>query len=481
MRRGTSLRTRRRPTLVHPTPVHPDRMHGRKMPEPDENGELGGLARSIDALFSQRGSAPPGEEVGESPPLPAEQADVVADAGSGTDRPDPSEPFDARDARDGPDADPGVQGMSGPPPLPEPQHVAPSLSEAESEAESGEEGGPPPLPGDAVEGQAGPAPGPPPSALSEAVDAFLAGHPGAGAEVHDVAEQLRERLSLDPLADAVERLVDAVEGDEDDPALEMAAKVVNPAVASRLVQRMAQADDEAARAEYVVRAQRLGIVMANAFKGALTDAPDARTRRACHEGLIAMGETSRPVIEAMVEDDNRFLVQSGVAILGEIGGEGAVELVTSALANTDFRVRREAVAALAKLGGDESGQLVMASLEDPDPTVRAAAAEAAGRLGLERSLRPILAVLEADDLDDDVKVQVQVQALRGLGYLGDPGAVQAIEKRAVGSLFSKPSTEVRVAAYQALHEIGTPHARELIEKAREDKDPVVRTTVRGLA
>ena len=73
-----------------------------------------------------------------------------------------------------------------------------------------------------------------------------------------------------------------------------------------------------------------------------------------------------------------------------------------------------------------------------------------------------------------------VELLGGLGQLGDPGAVQAIEKRAVGSLFSKPVTEVRVAAYRALHEIGTPHARELLAKARDDKDPVVRTTARQL-
>jgi HEAT repeat protein len=181
----------------------------------------------------------------------------------------------------------------------------------------------------------------------------------------------------------------------------------------------------------------------------------------------------------MIEDENRFLVRNGVAILGEMGGEGAAELVTSALANTDFRVRREAVTALAQLGGEESGQLVLASLEDPDATVRAAAAESAGKLGIDRALKPILALLDDDGVPDDEKVRVQIQALKALGHLGDPGAVQAIEKRAVGSMFSKPPTEVRVAAYNALHQIGTPHARELIEKAKSDKDPVVRTTVRG--
>ncbi|MGD8280763.1 MAG: HEAT repeat domain-containing protein [Gemmatimonadota bacterium] len=530
------------------------------MSESDEKRELGGLARSIDALFSQGGSAPVAEDSEKRAPVApeVEEEAPVTGAASGGDASlaDPFESFDAHavdvEAPDAPAQSPDSadERMSGPLPLPdtaaEPSPTVPPLPDmsdrptppplpdvAAAPEVTPPALTPPPLPETADEPTSGPpalpdiaaepAPTPPPlpelgaevseasesdtvpameldsahpqepapeteaepeaapDELAEAVEHFLSGHPGAGAEVQSIAARLRDRLALDPLADAVERLVHASDGGDDDPALDMAAKIANPAVASRLVQRMASEEDESRRAEYVVLAERLGIVMANAFKGALTDAPDARTRRACHQGLIAMGDISRPVIEAMVEDDNRFLVQSGVAILGEIGGDGALELVTSALANTDFRVRREAIAALAKLGDDDSVQLVMASLEDPDPTVRAAAAEVAGRLGIDRALRPILSLLDDEDLEDDVKVQVHTQALRALGHLGDPGAVQAIEKRAVGSLFSKPTTEVRVAAYQALYAIGTPHARQVIEKARDDKDPVVRTTVRAFS
>ena len=317
------------------------------------------------------------------------------------------------------------------------------------------------------------------SDLGDAVDAFLSGDPESAEEVERISATLRERLALDPLADAVERLVLAGEGAPGVNGLQMAKEVVNPAVASRLVQRMALDEDDERRGTYLLIAERLGSVMANAFRGALTDASDARTRQTCRDGLMGMGDEGRAVVEAMIEDENSFLAQSGVAILGEMGGEGALELVISALANPDFRVRREALSSLAKLGGEGSGQLVMASLEDADATVRAAAAEAAGKLGIERALRPILALLEDDSLADDEKISVQVQALSGLGHLGDPGAVQAIEKRAVGSIFSRPPTEVRVAAYRALHDIGTPHAREVIEKAKDDKDPVVRTAVRG--
>jgi HEAT repeat protein len=417
------------------------------MPASDRNGGLGGLARSIDALFSQSFAAPAvdeepeaDEEQAAAPPVREEpQVDVATVAQA------PVEPFPV----ERPPAD--LMGVDATPEEP--------LASEEPEG----------------------------SALADAVDSFLAGTPGAADEVRDIAAKLQERLALDPLADAAERLVEAGSGPKGEAALDLALDVVNPAVASRLVQRLGHEEDEDGRATYVMLSKRLGMVMARAFRGAMTDHTDERHRRAYHEALIAMGDTSRPVIEAMVEDDNRFLVRNAVALLGEMGGEGAVELVTSALANTDFRVRREALTSLAKLEGDDSGQLVLASLEDPHPKVRAAAAEAAGRMGLERALRPMLALLEDDSLDGDENLDeddvnsILVQVLDGLGHLGDPGAVQAIEKRAAGKLFSRAATEVRVAAYRALHAIGTPHAREVIGRATDDKDPVVRTTVRGLA
>jgi HEAT repeat protein len=152
-----------------------------------------------------------------------------------------------------------------------------------------------------------------------------------------------------------------------------------------------------------------------------------------------------------------------------------VELITTALAHTDARVRREALLALAKVGGDDAGLLVHGMIEDPDPDVRLAAAMAAGALKVERALKPLLALLE-----NESEESVVAGILRALGQLGDPGAVNAIEKRAVGSFFSRPPTEVRIAAYRALHNIGTPHAKELIRDAAEDKDPEVRGAVRQL-
>ena len=215
--------------------------------------------------------------------------------------------------------------------------------------------------------------------------------------------------------------------------------------------------------------------MAVAIRDDLAESTDRLARRIHFDALIQMGDASRDVIEGMAIDENRFLVRNAIAILGEIGGERAVELVTSALANPDARVRREALLSLAKLGDENVGQLVVGFLDDTDSDVRMAAAVAAGELKVDRALRRLISLLDGSKDPDQC-----LPLIRSLGQLGDPGAVVSIEKHAVPSLFSKPRADVRINAYRALNAIGTPRARKLLNQAISDKDVEVRAAVKDL-
>lgn len=477
----------------------------------DDKRELSGLARSIDALFSgaSRGAtaAPASEPERAEPEAPRAEPETWLE-------PPETEPTLPAVEPAGEPADPTIDPTAGPAieldveavePLTRPAGIAEPTWEAEASPLAWDEltlvpEEPPPFeaaavdqeateleiteaaaphiaeqePGEAAAGPRVPAP----DGLPRAVEAFLAGAPGAGAEVRALAADLRGRLALDPVADAVERLVREAGTPPDPSLLDMASAIIDPAVASRIVQRIGHERDAARKADYLVLCQRLGVIMAKSFRGALTGATEPAARRAYYDALIAMGDTSRPFIEEMVEDENSLLVCSGVALLREMGGDGAKELVTSALAHPDPRVRKEALLALAKLGDDESGTLVVGFLDDPERDVRVAAATAAGALKVGRALRPLLERLDAEGESEHEGGVIPF--IDALGELGDPGAVPAIEKHAVKSLFSKPDTEVRVAAYRALHEIGTPHARELVQKALSDKEPAVRAAVRRI-
>ena len=318
-----------------------------------------------------------------------------------------------------------------------------------------------------------------PEALRAAVTAFLESGPlereGKARAIRDAAAALREAKALDVLADSVERLVEGAGDPPDEAYVAMAQALVTPGVASRIVARLGAAREEERRAELMHLCQQLGHDMAFAISDAMSDTTDRFARRAYLDTMVSMGPEAIAIAEQMVEDSRWFVVRNAVAILGEIGGEHSVQLIVSTLANPDARIRREALLALAKVGGEDAGMLVYGMIDDPDPDVRLAAAMAAGALKVERALKPLLALLE-EEADPDVVVGV----LRALGQLGDPGAVNSIEKRAVGSFFSRQPVDVRIAAYRALQNIGTPHAKSLLVQAADDKVPEVKAAVRQL-
>lgn len=318
-----------------------------------------------------------------------------------------------------------------------------------------------------------------PDALRDAVTDFLASGPlerdGKARAIRDAAAALREANALDVLVDSVERLTLGAGDPPDEAYIAMGQTLVTPGVASRIAARLGSAREEERRAELVLLCQRLGHDMSLAISDALSDTTDRLARRIYLDTMVSIGAPAMVIVEEMLEDSRWFVVRNAVAILGEVGGEHAVELVMATLAHTDGRIRREALLALAKVGGEDAGMLVYGMIDDPDPEVRRAAAMAAGALKVERALKPLLALLESEQ-DADVVVGV----LQALGQLGDPGAVNTIEKRAVGSFFSRQPLEVRIAAYRALQNIGTPHAKSLLVQAADDKDADVKKAVRQL-
>ncbi len=275
------------------------------------------------------------------------------------------------------------------------------------------------------------------------------------------------------LAVAVERLARAQGATGD--AVGLGAEIMTPGAARALVGALvAAARDEARRGELVEVMGALGGSVAEPLADALADADDRSVRRALLDALAAAAADRPEVLDPLLGDGRWFVVRNGVAVLGEIGGERALENLTRALGHEHERVRREAVMSLARLGGSDPAQLILGMLDDADDSVRGAAAMALGVLGYDRALRPLL-----EKLDDESSADVQVEVIRALGQLGDPGAVTALEKRADPGLFSRTPTPVRVAAYRALAAIGTPHAREVVEAGLEAREPEVRNAVRA--
>jgi HEAT repeat protein len=129
-------------------------------------------------------------------------------------------------------------------------------------------------------------------------------------------------------------------------------------------------------------------------------------------------------------------------------------------------VRRGAVAGLARLKLRASVAHLTMALVDEDPDVRSTAAGALGEIGGEEVIPPLTLALRDDD------PWLQCAALRGLGRQGSAAlaSVSAAAEEATGM--------VRIAALEALADIGGEEAGSLISSALDDSDEdVVRTAI----
>ncbi len=339
----------------------------------------------------------------------------------------------------------------------------------------------------AEEFYAAPAPVQPPVAartegaapISDLVSQFLGADEGdrpvANQRIMEAASQLTASEDFETIAKGIEVLVrDAVPGDHG--AIALARALAEPPVVTALCKLLAEVRDADRRDELVYVFGQMSEVTAPALAKDLSEVPPRAARRNYMDALFRMRTEAVAVAVPMLDDSRWFIVRNGVDILGEAGDEGAVARLAPSLAHPDHRVRRATVMALAKLGGARAGNELIPVLEDPNAEVREGAAMALGHLRVAKALRPLLELLDRDKGDD-----AQLVILRSLGQIGDPGAVPAIEKRAVGFFFIKPNKAVRIAAYRALAAIGTPHASRLVIDAATDRDAEVAAAVGTMA
>ena len=289
------------------------------------------------------------------------------------------------------------------------------------------------------------------------------------------AKLLRGPDDLRAVGDAVIALVRIEEDGENASAIALASELLDSHVTTSFAARLGIEKNPEVRQPLMAVCLRLPSLLAPALTGILAEAPDRGARRALMDVIANMGEYGHTAGLELLEDPRWYTVRNGVILLAEIGDADTVQALTTPLANEDARVRRETVIALAKLGGEDAGLLILGMLGDASPDVRSAAAMGIGELKVMKGEKPLLELL-AEEENEEVLVQV----ILALGQLGDPGAVSALEKRATGTLFSRPPRPVRIAAYRALAAIGTPHARSVLEAGAEDKDSEVRQAVEGV-
>jgi len=168
-----------------------------------------------------------------------------------------------------------------------------------------------------------------------------------------------------------------------------------------------------------------------------------------------------------------------VGVCGRLRLQGAVTGLGDLLGHQDDALRLAAVQALDAIGTPGALAHLDRALEDSDRAVRVAAVKAVAARGYRTALRRIENVLQ----DKGLKVLDMSEKKAFFEAYGAIAGASGIKLLAAmlegrGLLRMKESPEVRACAALALGRVGTPEAREVLERAQNDKELVVRNAVK---
>jgi HEAT repeat protein len=167
-----------------------------------------------------------------------------------------------------------------------------------------------------------------------------------------------------------------------------------------------------------------------------------------------------------------------VAMCGRLALHQAVPGLAETMAHPDSSVRLAAVQALGQLGTPGALTVVDKAIDDPDRGVRLAAVRAAGSRGYKGALRRVEAVvlgktLKDMDLTEKMAFFEAYSSIAGVHALKPLTAI-LLER---GLLRMKEPPESRACAAMALGRLKTPEARDVLQRAADDKELVVRNAV----
>ncbi len=183
-------------------------------------------------------------------------------------------------------------------------------------------------------------------------------------------------------------------------------------------------------------------------------------------------------VTELLESDEPAVVAGAARVAGRVGLAQAVDGLHAALEHPDRDVRMAVVEALVEIRLSPALHALTTALEDEDREVRIEAANALGAVRFASSRPALERVIDGKRIKE-ADLTEKMAFFEAYGAVGGNTAVERLDGllNSRGFLGRRNPTELRACAALGLGRAGTPRAREALERAREDDDPVVKNAV----
>lgn len=266
---------------------------------------------------------------------------------------------------------------------------------------------------------------------------------------------------------------------EDNQRLEVfGSKLSEPAIVGQLLQSLDEASDlnVDAHAAEVLRELR-----ASALEPAVSWIPNLTSeplRKMLEEVVDRLAHTYPAEVQRILRLADSPALAGMIAMCGRLGLHQAVPGLADAMAHQDAAVRLAIVQTLGQMGTPGALTVVDKAIEDPDRGVRLAAVRAAGARGYKGALRRVEAIVLGKQVKE-MDLTEKMAFFEAYSAIAGPQALKPLTSILLdrGLLRMKEPPEIRACAAVALGRLKTPEAREVLQRAADDKELVVRNAV----
>ncbi len=196
------------------------------------------------------------------------------------------------------------------------------------------------------------------------------------------------------------------------------------------------------------------------------------------KSVQGIASRNRGAVVKLLEESDAVIAAGAARLAGEMQITEAGPSLAHLLAHADPAVRLAAVEAAVTLKASTAASALEQTLKDPEREIRIAAARALGALRYRPAVKTLEFMLRRKEMRS-ADVTEKVAFFQAYGMVAEADGLELLDGllNGKGFLRKREPTEIRAAAALALGHIPGGAARDVLMKASQDEDPVVRSNV----
>lgn len=215
----------------------------------------------------------------------------------------------------------------------------------------------------------------------------------------------------------------------------------------------------------------------------LKETEDYSVRMKILDILKRMSERVIPQVADLLKATEWYARRNGVFILGELKAESMVDTIAELLREDIEQIQLEVVSSLSKIGGPKSIEYLKGALNSKYVNVTLAALRCLDPQEFVSKIPEILLWLKRrNQIPDTTEEQFRSQVIEVLGKCKDESVADALKAVIKERAWFRGSSllPTKAAALNALAQMGTPYALQILQKAANNRNQFIALTAQDL-